>query len=280
MQGVHPLADLAPRDVVSREIARRLAESGAEHVWLDATTISDFRNRFPTISGACATAGLDPAIDWLPVAPAAHFLCGGAVTDLDGATTLPQLWACGETACSGVHGANRLASNSLLDGLVFGRRVVEAIAAGKQEAEPTGAMRGVREVELDAPDVSDLELLSIRANVAGAGVRGAVQRVMSADAGVVRDAAGLDLAAKTLADLSLLAADLPPREIASYEAVNVLRVARAIVTLAQARRESRGAHTRADYPEPNDAFLGRFVVTGLRASELAPCAELAPGRAR
>src|SRR5262249_14683326 len=161
-----------------REIARRLADSGADHVWLDATTIPNFRHRFPTIARACATAGLDPAIDWLPVAPAAHFLCGGAVTDLDGATTLPQPWACGGTACSGVHGANRLASNSWLDGLVFGRRVVEAIAAGKQEPAATGAMRGVLEVGIDTADTDDIELLSMRPTVPPEGVRGAVQRVM------------------------------------------------------------------------------------------------------
>jgi L-aspartate oxidase len=279
MQGIHPLADLAPRDVVSREIARRLALTGRDHVWLDATAIANFPRRFPTIARACATAGLDPSIDWLPVAPAAHFLCGGAITDLDGATTLPQLWACGETACSGVHGANRLASNSLLDGLVFGRRVVEAIVAGKEEPAPTGAMRGVLDVGLAPADTTDIELLSVRDTIAAEGVRGAVQRVMSTDAGVVRDATGLDLAAKTLTDLSALAADLRPREVASYEAVNVLRVARAIVALAQARHESRGSHTRADYPEPNDALLGRFVFTGAAVSELASFEEMAPGRA-
>jgi L-aspartate oxidase len=266
--------------VVSREIARRLSASGADHVWLDATAISNFPRRFPTIARACANAGLDPSIDWLPVAPAAHFLCGGTVTDLDGATTLPQLWACGETACTGVHGANRLASNSLLDGLVFGRRVVEAIVAGKREPSATGAMRGVLDVGIAPADASDIELLATRDTIAADGVRGAVQRVMFTDAGVVRDAGGLDLAAKTLADLSLLTVDLPPREVASYEALNVLRVARAIVALAQVRQESRGSHTRADYPEPNDAMLGRFVFTGYAVSNLSPFSELAPGRAR
>ncbi len=122
---------------------RRWRSTGADHLWLDATMIDDFPRRFPTIWAACQTADLDPRQDWLPVAPAAHYLSGGIVTDLDGATTLPHLWACGETACSGVHGANRLASNSLLDGLVFGQRVVTAIAAGKEGADSTGAMAGV-----------------------------------------------------------------------------------------------------------------------------------------
>ncbi len=280
MQGVHPLADLAPRDVVSRQIARVLVAEGVDHVWLDATPIPDFRSRFPTISRACAAVGLDPSVDWLPVAPVAHFMCGGVVTDLDGATTLPNLWACGETACSGVHGANRLASNSLLDGLVFGRRVVEAIAAGKREAEPTGAMRGVLDGRRAAADASDLELLSARHQVRADGVRGAVQRVMSTDAGVVRDADGLDLAAKTLADLSLLTPNLAPRDVATYEALNVLLVARAIVALAQARHESRGSHTRADYLDPDDAYLGRFVYAGSESPEFAPFGEPVRGRSR
>ena len=122
MADEHPLADLAPRDVVARAITRRLVATGAEHLWLDATGIPDFATRFPTVLRECTAVGLDPAADWLPVAPAAHYVSGGVCADLDGATTLPGLWACGEAACSGVHGANRLASNSLLDGLVFGSR--------------------------------------------------------------------------------------------------------------------------------------------------------------
>src|SRR5690606_5462055 len=110
--------EMLPRDRVSRAITAVLAEQGAEHVWLDATGLERFADRFPTIAAALAEAGLDPARDWLPVAPAAHYLCGGIVADLDGATTLPGLWVAGEAACNGVHGANRLASNSLLDGMV------------------------------------------------------------------------------------------------------------------------------------------------------------------
>src|SRR5690606_32977313 len=120
--------ELQPRDVVSRAILARMDETGAEHVWLDATGLDHFDVRFPTIASELRAAGFDPTVDWLPVAPAAHHQCGGVVTDLDGATSLPGLWAAGETACSGVHGANRLASNSLLEGMVFGPRAVEAIA--------------------------------------------------------------------------------------------------------------------------------------------------------
>src|SRR5262249_29056448 len=153
MAGEHPLADLAPRDVVARAITRRLNERGLDHLWLDGTTIEGFPGRFPTVWAAGRAAGLDPAHDWLPVAPAAHYLSGGVCTDLDGASTLPGLWACGEAACSGVHGANRLASNSLLDGLVFGTRIVRAIAAGKDTPDETGVLRGI-----DAPAPAEVDL--------------------------------------------------------------------------------------------------------------------------
>jgi len=124
--------ELLPRDEVSRAMTRRMLDQGVDHLWLDATGLENFEQRFPTISSDLATAGLDPATDWLPIAPAAHYLCGGVVTDLDGASDLAGLWAAGEVACSGVHGANRLASNSLLEGMVFAFRVVEAIERGKR----------------------------------------------------------------------------------------------------------------------------------------------------
>jgi L-aspartate oxidase len=266
MAGLHPLADLAPRDVVSRAIAKRMRESGADHVYLDATMIPEFESRFPTIWRACQSAELDPREDWLPVAPAAHYLSGGVVTDLDGATTLPQLWACGEVACSGVHGANRLASNSLLDGLVYGRRVVEAIAAGKQEAQATGAMSGVLDLGLDSAD-EDVVVLPKATPTEPEKLRGAVQRTMSADCGVVRVADGLEMASETLTDLNGLATDMPSRTVATFEVLNILRVARGIVAAATAREESRGAHTRGDYPQTSDEFAGRFVLCGARAPQ-------------
>jgi L-aspartate oxidase len=265
MLEVHPLADLAPRDIVSRALHERMQEQGVDHLWLDATMIHAFREHFPTIWAACEKVGLDPEEEWLPVAPAAHYMSGGVVTDLDGATTLSHLWACGETACSGVHGANRLASNSLLDGLVFGRRVIEAVLAGKEHAENTGAMSGVLDVELDGEPEADPIVLPKAAQervTDPADLRGAVQRVMSADCGVVRDLDGLRMASETLADLAALSEDLPPRTIATYEVLSVARVSRAIVATALARMESRGAHFRSDHPERSDDFLGRFVLRG------------------
>jgi L-aspartate oxidase len=262
MKTVHPMADLAPRDVVSRAVHERMHASGDDHVWLDATMIEDFADHFPTIWLSCTRAGLDPTKEWLPVAPAAHYLSGGAVTDLDGATTLDHLWACGEVACSGVHGANRLASNSLLDGLVFGQRVVEAVVAGKSSADSTGAMTGVLDA---APELTADDGGIVVADESATDpdeIRRTLQRLMSADCGVVRDAAGLHAASDELADLARAAGGVPARSIASCEVFDMLHVARAIVAAATARTESRGAHTRRDHPEPSDAMLGRFVTRG------------------
>jgi len=270
MEGLHPLADLAPRDVVARAVYERMQATGEEHVWLDATMIKGFQQHFPTIWFSCLRVDLDPTVDWLPVAPAAHYLSGGVVTDLDGASTLDHLWACGEVACSGVHGANRLASNSLLDGLVFGRRVVEAIVGGKQTAASTGAMTGVLDLAGDLAPEADPVVLPKERVTDPDDLRGALQRVMSADCGVVRDADGLELAGETLTDLARLADDLPARTIASYEVIDLLRVSRAIVASAAERTESRGSHTRSDFPETSDALLGRFVSRGSTAPVFVP----------
>jgi hypothetical protein len=135
--------ELQPRDVVSRAEAAVMLDQHVDHVWLDATGLEDFDQRFPTIAAELRSAGLDPSRDWLPVAPAAHYTCGGILTDLDGASSLAGLWAAGEAADTGVHGANRLASNSLLEGMVFGPRAVEAIERGVDGPAPTGAMRAV-----------------------------------------------------------------------------------------------------------------------------------------
>jgi L-aspartate oxidase len=243
MADEHPLGDLAPRDIVARALTRRLQEQGTDHLWLDATSIEGFEARFPTIWRASRAVGLDPRRDWLPVAPAAHYLCGGVCTDLDGATVLPGLWACGEAACSGVHGANRLASNSLLDGLVFARRAIDAIERGKDEPDENGVLRGVESYRAGAspatPVAGDIPV-----------AREELQRVMTREAGVLRDAASLERAAAQLATMA--GADDP-------EVRNLVTVSTALVDAARARTESRGTHTRLDFPEPSSEFLGRFV---------------------
>ena len=241
--------ELQPRDVVSRAMTAVMLDEGVDHLWLDATALERFDERFPTIAASVRSIGLDPAKEWLPIAPAAHYLSGGVVTDLDGSSALPGLWAAGEAACTGVHGANRLASNSLLECMVFASRVVDAIARGRDGPEPTGAMRSVvaathEPVRLSLPDAPapDTDV---------AKRRDAMQRTMTEGAGVLRSAASL---AKTAAVIR----SLPVSD--DGELANLRTVALALLAAATAREESRGAHTRTDFPETSAAFERRLVV--------------------
>jgi L-aspartate oxidase len=244
--------ELLSRDKVSRAITTRMLEQGVEHLWLDATGLDQFADRFPTITAELTAVGLDPATDWLPIAPAAHYSCGGVVTDLDGACSLPGLWAAGETTCNGVMGANRLASNSLLDGMVFGPRVVEAIDRGVDGPSPTGAMRSVLGggpipgIRLELPPATDATLPD----------RDELQRTMTLNAGVLRSASSLGDAATACAG-SVGGDDLP-----SWELRNLATVGRALSTAALAREESRGAHTRSDFESERPDLQARFVFGG------------------
>ena len=246
-EGERFVDELLPRDVVSRAMAARMLAQGVEHLWLDATGLERFSERFPTIAAALASAGLDPAADWLPIAPAAHYSIGGILTDLDGASSLPGLWAAGEVACAGVHGANRLASNSLLEGMVFAARVVEAIAAGKDSCEETGAMRPSNWLHLR----SDTTVTAARTEDV-AKTRERIQHAMTIGAGVVRTRSSLEAV-----ELSM------PEEADRAdvcEVRNLATVGAALVAAAIAREESRGCHTRTDFPATSPAFARRLVV--------------------
>ncbi len=287
-QGERFVDELLPRDKVSRAITTVLAAQDVDHVWLDATGLDRFADRFPTITAALAEAGLDPAHDWLPVAPAAHYLCGGIVADLDGASSLPGLWVAGEAACNGVHGANRLASNSLLDGMVFGPRVVEAVDAGVDGPRPTGAMRCVLDGDGDGEAGRDQGVpgRAVSGPPAAVGLttegwdsgtiaraRAVLQRTMTAEAGVLRSATSLATAAEAAARTAALAqvADSVPSSsgsafgTAAHELRNLATVARALVAVATTRTESRGAHTRTDCPETAPDQRLRYVIAGLPA---------------
>jgi len=242
MRGQHELADLAPRDVVAKAILRRMRETGAEHVWLDARHFGaeKWRVRFPTILATLTSLGLDPVSQLIPVAPACHYASGGIATDLSGRTSVAGLYACGEAACTGVHGANRLASNSLLEGLVFGRR----IAADVLDTVPAGT------------PLLDLGIDVRGMGVAAAGIRRALQQEMSADAGVIRDAAGLGRAAGSLQKLAAQRTSDPRTE--SWEATNLLTVATALVAAAGRRAETRGSHWREDFPDADQDWCGHL----------------------
>ena len=255
--------ELLPRDQVSRAMTAKMIEQGVDHLWLDATVLENFDIRFPTIAASLAEVGLDPSKDWLPIAPAAHYTCGGMVTDLDGASSVPGLWGAGEVTCTGVHGANRLASNSLLEGMVFGPRVVEAIERGKDAPESTGAMRSV--LGTDAPGVipgrpvpppEPVEPVAVDQPDA-ASVRAQLQRSMTFGAGVRRDAASLRLAAAAVAGVQARCEEHDDLEWS--EVRNLADVASCIVGAAQARTETRGAHTREDFPETDPGLRARFL---------------------
>ncbi|MFV0316491.1 MAG: L-aspartate oxidase [Microthrixaceae bacterium] len=266
--------ELLPRDVVSRAILTEMKRESTDQVWLDATGLDDFGARFPTIDGLLRSVGLDARVDLLPVHPAAHHQCGGVLTDLDGATTLDGLWACGEVACTGVHGANRLASNSLLEGMVFAPRAVEAIAAGRMGPRPSGAMApylepaGSRGVPLEVLDFEVPGLVGV-----GSGqqttleaLRQRLQVAMTTGAGVERSAeslrsvaAQIELLDAELCSLDVGGADQVP--VAHLELANLIQVARALVAAAMAREESRGTHWRSDWPDTDDRQLRRLLPT-------------------
>ena len=244
--------ELLSRDKVSRAIVTRMLEQHVEHLWLDATGLEQFAQRFPTIMAELTRVGLDPAKDWLPIAPAAHYSCGGVVADLDGASSLPGLWVAGETACNGVMGANRLASNSLLDGMVFGPRVVEAIDRGVSGPSTTGAMRSV----LGGGEISGRPLTLPPVGAFHLTDRESLQRAMTLNAGVLRSAESIAIAAD-MCDGSISSDDR-----SAWELRNLATVGRAVCAAALAREESRGAHTRNDFPATSDELRVRFVFGG------------------
>ncbi|TRW83273.1 L-aspartate oxidase [Mycolicibacterium sp. 018/SC-01/001] len=228
--GVHPMGDLAPRDVVAAAIEARLAASGDPCVFLDARHVADVGRRFPTVTAACLAAGIDPAQQPIPVVPGAHYSCGGVVTDTHGRTAIDGLFAAGEVARTGMHGANRLASNSLLEGLVVGGR---AGAAAAEHAALAGPARVVAPVAEVRPALG----------------RPALQQAMSRYASVVRDDDGLGELAAQLDAAS-------PRKMNSrsaFEDAALTAVAGAVGAAARARTETRGCHHRSDHPDTDPA---------------------------
>ncbi|MGQ0841021.1 L-aspartate oxidase [Actinokineospora sp.] len=252
MRGLHPLEDLAPRDVVAAAITRHMAlERGGvdDHVFLDATHLDGvtFAKRFPTVYAACRAAGVDPTREPIPVAPAAHFACGGVMSTVDGRTAVAGLYAAGEVASTGLHGANRLASNSLLEGLVVGTRAAEAVAldlAAGRLADPRLAVVG------DLP-------------VAPVAERDSLQRVMSRYAAIGREAEGLAVVGSVL-DVSAVDCLLDTRERVEDAALTL--VGRALIASAAARTESRGCHVRTDFPARDDGAWWRSLVVRLNPS--------------
>ena len=248
MRDLHELADLAPRDVVSRAIVKHLAKSGESHVWLDARCMGStgFSKRFPGLSRMLEGFGLDGGRNLIPVHPAAHYSIGGVETDLYGRTNVPALYACGECAATGVHGANRLASNSLLEGLVFGRRVAQAIDLDALAAAVPVPLTH----EVERPERGELDLADVRSSLRSA---------MWRNVGIERSSTKLSDMLEMFAFWGRYAFDSVFDEPMGWETQNMLTSARLMVVAALARNESRGTHTRLDRPTTDVELEGHFT---------------------
>ncbi len=262
---------LAPRDVVARAIHQELLETEDPHVVLDVSTIPEavFRDRFPGASEGLAARGVDPYRDGIPVVPAAHYVCGGVVTDAWGRTSLPGLLAAGEVTCTGIHGANRLASNSLLEAVVFSHRAAQSVL-GKGEAPPSsqnegwGAGKG-RGSAQDLPERATGADPGPEPMDAGAMARkkDELRDLMWRDVGIVRTDRGLDRAADRIAELLSSGRDrarIGPSSVEEAELRNLLLTGRLIVECARRRKESRGLHFNRDHPRPDDDRFRRDTV--------------------
>jgi L-aspartate oxidase len=266
MKKHHEMADLAPRDVVARAIDLEMKKSGSEYVLLDIThRPAEFvKERFPNIYAECKRFGLDMTTSPLPVVPAAHYMCGGVTSDLHGRTTLPGLWAIGEAACTGLHGANRLASNSLLEGLVFGKRAADKIAAQLAELR-----------EAPFPEVPDWQIGSAVPSDEAVVVThnwDELRRTMWNYVGIVRSDTRLRRAARRVALLEEEIREYYWKHLVTRDLLelrNIATVAELIISSAASRRESRGLHTTLDYPETrselaHDTVAKRGVLPHLR----------------
>lgn len=234
----HRLAELAPRDVVAREIFAEQQRTGS--VYLDARVIgAGFPDRFPGIFALCTARGIDPRIELIPVTPAAHYMMGGVITDLAGRSRLPHLYACGEVSCTGVHGANRLASNSLLEGLVFAERIARDLEQVPKSDSPRRAERW------SVPKLPDRGAAQVAADT--------IRAVMWEKSGIDRNARGLKECLLTLEDIH---GRLPP---GATEELNLCETAILVARSALARKESRGGHYRSDFPKPRKGWARKHI---------------------
>jgi L-aspartate oxidase len=266
MPDYHPLAELAPRDDVSRAITAQMAKTQHPNVYLDLSHLDadSIRQRFPSIDKLCRGFDLDMTRDPIPVRPGAHYMVGGVTVDRDGRTTLEGLWAAGEVSSSGLHGANRLASNSLLEGLVYGARAAEDINRSLADRSPD-------DLHLEVPPITATAVRSAHEPLDVADIRASLRALMWRSVGITRTATKLEEAAEQVDFWCryVLAQVFP--DPAGWTMQNMLTVARLMIAAALARQESRGVHTRRDFPETDPAWAHHIA--------LPPSAVRVPSRA-
>jgi L-aspartate oxidase len=253
MPRYHPDAELAPRDVVSRSIVEEMKRTSHTHVYLDVTGMSAefMENRFPTITALCRRFELEPSEDLIPVRPAAHYMVGGIRTDLEGRTDVRNLLASGEVACTGLHGANRLGSNSLLEGLVFGRRCALTAADSLREMPEALSVHALQGLPQE-PAYGNLNLTD---------VENSLKSVMWRDVGVVRDGEELDEALEMISFWCRYVMDKEFQDPQGWQLQNMLIVSRLIAMSARQREESRGVHYRSDFPDRSPSWQRHIVIS-------------------
>jgi L-aspartate oxidase len=244
MERYHPLKDLAPRDIVSRAIVSEMNQTGSSFVLLDATSIGkkQLRDRFPNIYEFLQNYELDLSVDLIPVSPSAHYWMGGVRTGLNAQTSIAGLFAAGEVACNGVHGANRLASNSLLEGLVFGARAAQAMVAQNTQAKPVSTA-GRAEMRAASPNFSGQ-------------LRERIRKISWECFGILREEAGMRSGLSSLNSID----PFVPGNLEELELLNLLDCSKLMGSFALQRQESRGSHFRRDYPETNRNWDGHHTL--------------------
>lgn len=244
MPSYHALEELAPRDIVSRALLNEMKETGSEYVYLDMSKIPRVSSRFPNIYRSCLEKGIDITRDYVPVSPAAHYTMGGIATSTGGETGIYALYCCGEAACTGVHGANRLASNSLLEGIVFGQRIVD-------NAEEILYRRHIAVDEIFANIDRNWVFTSQAGTIEPPEAKAKLQAIMWENVGIIRNEEGLKQANLGIEEIY---SNIAPGDdlLAYYEIINMITAARIIIQAALWRKESRGGHYRSDYPRRDD----------------------------
>ncbi len=258
MHKYHELAELAPRDVVSRAIFQEMTISGSKNVFLDITFKSReyLETRFPNIFRTCLEYGIDISKEFIPVAPAEHYCMGGIKTDVNGMTNIESLYACGEVACTGIHGANRLASNSLLEGLVFGRKIAKRISEATEAAVAVSLNQEETDVQMNFA-------LNMESDTVLKGMKEEIQTTMTKYVGIIRNEQGLMTAKEILKGIHLRFLDIEGFSLVKLEVANMLTVANLVIEAAIERKESRGAHFRSDFDKPDDINWKRNIVKAL-----------------